>query len=379
MGSKKLTKSTGRKATIYRSATCLNCGHPLDLSDIYCSYCSQLNSTKKPTLKDFFDELFSNIISYDSRFRKTLSVLVFRPGKITKEYVAGKRMTYANPFRFYLSISFLFFIIWGAIYNFNDVNFNDSDDLKELNNDGFVISKDGVKIEGDAALDSVFSNENSQSLALDSLIARSILKDSIKSYKDLYYSEEQLDTLNIFYGLDKRFTLYKRFHTDTKIRKPKEGLDSLNHNVTRYHKWIYKKAVDTNTIGDNLGEMIAFFFNQLPFVIFFFLPVFALFVKLLYIRRKFTYTDHLIFLFHTQTMFFVVYGVGIIIDEIFDINYATLILTFLFLFYLYKALRTFYNQRRLKTIVKFFILNSIFFILAFIGAIFAFAISFATY
>jgi len=379
MGSKKLTKSTGRKATIYRSATCLNCGHPLDLSDIYCSYCSQLNSTKKPTLKDFFDELFSNIISYDSRFRKTLSVLVFRPGKITKEYVEGKRMTYANPFRFYLSISFLFFIIWGAIYNFNDVNFNDSDDLKELNNDGFVISKDGVKIEGDAALDSVFSNENSQSLALDSLIARSILKDSIKSYKDLYYSEEQLDTLNIFYGLDKRFTLYKRFHTDTKIRKPKEGLDSLNHNVTRYHKWIYKKAVDTNTIGDNLGEMIAFFFNQLPFVIFFFLPVFALFVKLLYIRRKFTYTDHLIFLFHTQTMFFVVYGVGIIIDEIFDINYATLILTFLFLFYLYKALRTFYNQRRLKTIVKFFILNSIFFILAFIGAIFAFAISFATY
>jgi hypothetical protein len=379
MGSKKLTKSTGRKATIYRSATCLNCGHPLDLSDIYCSYCSQLNSTKKPTLKDFFDELFSNIISYDSRFRKTLSVLVFRPGKITKEYVAGKRMTYANPFRFYLSISFLFFIIWGAIYNFNDVNFNDSDDLKELNNDGFVISKDGVKIEGDAALDSVFSNENSQSLALDSLIARSILKDSIKSYKDLYYSEEQLDTLNIFYGLDKRFTLYKRFHTDTKIRKPKEGLDSLNHNVTRYHKWIYKKAVDTNTIGDNLGEMIAFFFNQLPFVIFFFLPVFALFVKLLYIRRKFTYTDHLIFLFHTQTMFFVVYGVGIIIDEIFDINYATLILTFLFLFYLYKALRTFYNQRRLKNIVKFFILNSIFFILAFIGAIFAFAISFATY
>ena len=204
MGSKKLTKSTGRKATIYRSATCLNCGHPLDLSDIYCSYCSQLNSSKKPTLKDFFDELFSNIISYDSRFRKTLSVLVFRPGKITKEYVEGKRMTYANPFRFYLSISFLFFIIWGAIYNFNDVNFNDSDDLKELNNDGFVISKDGVKIEGDAALDSVFSNENSQSLALDSLIARSILKDSIKSYKDLYYSEEQLDTLNIFYGLDKR-------------------------------------------------------------------------------------------------------------------------------------------------------------------------------
>jgi len=119
--------------------------------------------------------------------------------------------------------------------------------------------------------------------------------------------------------------------------------------------------------------------KQVPVIIFFFLPIFALFVKLLYIRRNFTYIDHLIFLFHTQTMFFVLFGIGIIIDTIFDINYATTILIFLFLFYLYKALRKFYNQGRFKTIVKFFILNSIFFILAFVGAIFAFAISFATY
>ncbi len=137
--------------------------------------------------------------------------------------------------------------------------------------------------------------------------------------------------------------------------------------------------MDTNTVGENLGEMITYFTKQLPFTIFFFLPVFALFVWLLYVRRKFTYTDHLIFLFHTQTMFFVLFGIGLIIDTIFDFEYVTTILIFLFLIYLYKALRNFYEQGRIKTIVKFFILNSIFIILAFIGAIIAFAISFVTY
>lgn len=379
MGSTNLTKTAGRKATKYRGASCLNCGHPLDLSDIYCSYCSQINSLKKPTLKDFFDEFFANIFSYDSSFRKTLTTLVFKPGKITKEFTEGKRKKYANPFQFYLSISFIFFIIWGAIYNFDDVNFNDTEDIKSLNEKGLNISKDGVRLENSTELDSILSQGSSQSFALDSIISRSTSKDSIKTYKDIFISEEALDTLGLYKNFEKRISLYRQFHEDTEIKKPKKGLDSLKHTKTRYHKWIYKKAVDTNTVGENLGGMIGYFMKQVPVVIFFFLPIFALFVKILYIRRNFTYIDHLIFLFHTQTMFFVLFGIGIIIDTIFNINYATTILILLFLLYLYKALRKFYNQGRIKTIVKFFILNSIFFILAFIGAIFAFAISFATY
>ncbi len=379
MSSNKLAKTSGRKAVRYRGVKCLNCGHPLDLSDIYCSYCSQLNTTKKPTLKDFFDEFFSNIFSYDSSFRQTLSTLVFKPGKITEEFVNGKRKKYANPFQFYLSISFIFFIIWGAIYNFDDINFNDPEDLKKLNKQGLNISQNGIKIEDPAILDSIFSSDNSQVFALDSILSKNITNDTIKSYKDIYFSEKSLDTFSFFKSFNIRFSLYKDFHDETKIKKPEKGLDSLKHTKTRYHKWIYKKAVDTNTIGENLGGMIAYFMKQLPVVIFFFLPIFALFVWLLYIRRNFTYIDHLIFLFHTQTMFFVLYGIGIILNTIFNIEYASTILSFIFLFYLYKALRRFYKQRRFKTIVKFFILNSIFFILAFIGAIFAFAISFATY
>jgi len=94
-------KQTGRKAAKYRGVKCLNCGHPLDLSDVYCSYCGQINSTKKLSLGDFFKEFFSSIVNYDSRLRYTLKDLLFKPGTITKNYVGGQRLKYASPFRFF--------------------------------------------------------------------------------------------------------------------------------------------------------------------------------------------------------------------------------------------------------------------------------------
>ena len=126
----------GRKALKYRGESCLNCNHKLDKSDRYCPNCSQLNSTRKLHFKDFFFEFFAGIFAYDSRLIRTLKTLAFKPGKITREYIAGRRMHYANPFRFYLSVSIIFFLLWGIIAKIEsykneitagpiNVNFND--------------------------------------------------------------------------------------------------------------------------------------------------------------------------------------------------------------------------------------------------------------
>lgn len=101
MGEKDSLVSKGRYELRYRGDQCLNCGHLLDASDKYCPNCSQANSTKKLTLKDFMDEFFSGLINYDSKLLKTLTALLARPGTITKDYINGKRVTYTNPFDFY--------------------------------------------------------------------------------------------------------------------------------------------------------------------------------------------------------------------------------------------------------------------------------------
>ena len=389
----KPVKYTGRKAVKYRASECLNCGHPMELTDVYCSYCAQMNSTKKLTVGDFFEELFSSIINYDSRFRTSIKTLLLKPGVMSREFIQGKRMKYVNPFRFYLSISILFFVILGLIANFEDVNFNNPADAIEQGIDNGLanITVDGVKVANVAELDSILKANETDIVTLDSLIKQQYRKkkqlDSARTYADHYLPEVAYDTMSFFNAMYKRGKLYSEFNQQTGIKSPRRGLDSLNHENTTYHRWIYRKAIDAeNLTQEGPGEILGYFLKQLPFVIFFFIPIFALFVWLVYIRRKYSYTDHMVFLFHTQTMFFVLYGIALLIDTIIEAfnpenesGIATGIATLVFLFYLYKAMRNFYKQGRIKTIVKFLILNSVFFILASFGAAVAFVISFATY
>ena len=64
MGKKDGLITKGRYELKFRGVECLNCGHPLDISDKYCPNCSQANSTKKLTIKDFIDEFFSGLILF---------------------------------------------------------------------------------------------------------------------------------------------------------------------------------------------------------------------------------------------------------------------------------------------------------------------------
>ncbi len=89
--------------------------------------------------------------------------------------------------------------------------------------------------------------------------------------------------------------------------------------------------------------------------------------------------EHLTFAFHTQSMCFILYGVALIIDMITKNSYAVNIANIIFIGYLYQGLRKFYEQGKFKTIVKFVILNIIFFTLAFIVGLISIFGSFAIF
>ncbi len=56
-------------------------------------------------------ELLDDVISWDSRFWRTLLPLMFRPGFLTAEFIVGRRARYVSPFRLYLIVSFLLFLV----------------------------------------------------------------------------------------------------------------------------------------------------------------------------------------------------------------------------------------------------------------------------
>ena len=348
----------------YRSTECLNCHHPLDISDEYCSNCGQLNSTKKLAFNDFFNEFFAGIFAYDSRLYRTLGVLLFKPGKISKDYIEGKRVRYANPYRFYLSASIIFFLIWSLTHDLesNPVDTNPENELSP---------------EQAREVDSIVTANKERTPGLDMVIPA--IDTATVKMKDIYIPEEKVDTMTFFSGVTKKWNIFSKFYEEKEIKSPDAALDSLDYSNSRFNHWLYKKAVDADLFSSDSSLFLKYFVGKLPFIIFFYLPVFALFIWLLYLRRPFTYMEHLIFTFHNQTTWFVLYGLAINLDYLFQTDFLTGIATLLFLFYLYKAFRKFYGQGRLKTIIKFIIINIIFFILAVFAAVVSLIASFAIY
>lgn len=369
-------KETGRFLRKYRAERCLNCDTPLDVADKFCHYCGQINTTKKLSFKDFFNEFFASIFSYDSRLRHTIIALLFRPGKISKDYIEGKRARYANPFRFYLSISIIFFIISGFLSRFDpsDYNYNEDD------SQGFQLNVD-EKSKKVQQIDTLQAGVSSNT-KIDSIVNEALQKEKKKTHHDFYYSETALKNESLLNNLYKRFQLYEQFFSETEIKNNNIALDSLSHHKSSYNLWIYQKAVQASEFNKSPSSFINYFTAKLPFIIFLFLPFFALAIWLLYIRRNFTYMEHLVFLFHTQTMFFILIGIGNIMDSAFlndDGNAFTSIALITFLIYLFMSMYKFYGQSKLKTVVKFIILNQIFLILAGLGLFISFAVSFALY
>ena len=91
---------------------CLNCG--AGLAGRYCANCSQAADVHVPSTRDLVHEALEGITHSDSRLWRTLHLLWFKPGKLTQEFVSGRRAAYLPPFRLYLILSIVFFLLASA-------------------------------------------------------------------------------------------------------------------------------------------------------------------------------------------------------------------------------------------------------------------------
>lgn len=376
-------KTSGRKAAKYRGAKCLNCGHPLDLSDVYCSYCGQLNTKKKLSLSDFFGEFIASIVNYDSRLRHTVKDLLFRPGIITKNFVAGQRLKYANPFRFFLSTSIIYFLLQGLISTITGENkYFQWEEKRDQISENIIVAQDSLIDLANTKLskEEQLKVSNNQLLVGKDTIPFNINSKNKEDDDYKYYSEAQLDTMSRGERLFKRWDLYRNFYKETEIKDPEKALDSLQHELSTYNRWLYSKNDSWDRISDNPSAFGNYLLNKIPFFLFFFAPIFALFLWLIYSKKKYSYMEHLVFIFHIFGFVFLGMLFCLLPDLLLgsDILMAVL-LTLIGPFYFYKALRNFYEQNRFVTILKFIFLNFVFFIGALIVALIFFAVSAATY
>src|SRR5579872_3783918 len=88
---------------------CLNCG--TILQGKFCHNCGQENLEMKESFGHMMNHAISDYFHFDQQFFSTIKPLLFKPGFLTNEYLAGRRASYLHPIKMYIFISIVYFLL----------------------------------------------------------------------------------------------------------------------------------------------------------------------------------------------------------------------------------------------------------------------------
>jgi hypothetical protein len=128
------------EGTVAEQGQCLNCSGMLQ--GAHCHQCGQKAKVHR-TLHAFGADILHSVLHFDGKIWRTLPLLFWHPGKLTRRYVEGERAKFVSPMALFLFTVFLSFAVFGAMLpsNIGDVrpNLNGAasaaDTLKELERD----------------------------------------------------------------------------------------------------------------------------------------------------------------------------------------------------------------------------------------------------
>jgi hypothetical protein len=113
-----------------RASVCRNCN--AEVTGNFCAACGQENTDYRVSLRRLAGDLVDEVFQLESRLWRSLWTLFRRPGLLTLEYNAGRRVRYTTPLRLYMLASIAYFLVV-SFYPSKDftVDFNTVDDVKE--------------------------------------------------------------------------------------------------------------------------------------------------------------------------------------------------------------------------------------------------------
>ena len=263
------SSSQSRMKRRRKHSRCLNCAEPLGRKFNYCPNCGQENTNNNVNLGLLLREFTSNFFSLDSRFAHTFKPFLFSPGKITNAFMEGKRVFYANPIRWYLVISLFHFFFMSKMFQ---------PTVKDMQQRGFF--------------------------ALD-------VELSEAEFDSIYHAPDSTDGWP-FPNNKQKLVNHLVEHSSL---TDQEIYDSLKFERSWINAFATKKAIRTSR--ETTASMNSYIMKQIPLIIFFILPVYALILKLFF-WRKGLYIKHLIHSIHLHSLLFFLMGWTWVLALIFE-------------------------------------------------------------
>ncbi len=289
-------------------AQCANCG--VELLGPHCYACGQPVKGMVRHLSSILADAADTILNIDSRIFRTLWPLFARPGFLTTEYFAGRRVRYVTPFRLYVFLSIAaFFLIQFALGDIavNSVNIETdaSDAMTKATTAAEVIQQRDEAIAALRKAESAPLMPPGASKGIEKAVAAIQKKadqrldylGKVDAAKASGAAPPPDPTLE-----DKSFEFNgKRW--DPKANPigiawlPQFANDRLNQLAVRVRANISK-------IGKDPKPFLAGAVSVLPQVLFVLMPLFALLLKIFYIFKRRLYMEHLIVALHSHSFIF---------------------------------------------------------------------------
>ncbi|HEX2616531.1 MAG TPA: DUF3667 domain-containing protein [Flavobacteriales bacterium] len=307
---------------------CPNCGTPLPPAFEFCPTCGQENHELKVPFRHMLYEFVEGLTHFDAKAWNTVKAM-FHPGRITEDFLVGKRARYVPPVRLYIFVSIVFFFLLNALMNHRmrepETAVQHSQEAPSTPPTP-TASVDSTERERRVGVRATVNGEPVEENSSLSLIYS--LPDSDKTKLEPYLDElttAQLDSVLLVMGNPQPNWFKRRFLVAMlHIPEGEQALDYIAHMVTR----------------------------SLSILMFILMPFFALLLKGLFARKR-LYYEHLIFSIHTHTAFLILFSVisalGLLLTG--PVQGWIVRLTWLAAaVYLIMALRRVYHKRWLATI-----------------------------
>ncbi len=345
---------------------CPNCG--ASRPDRYCGRCGQNDRDYRRGFWSVGFEFARETFELDSRLLRTLRALLFRPGHLSNEFSRNRRAAYVSPVRLYLFTSFVFFLV---------LSISAGGWLSSLQ------TSDGeapTEVDGDAApADSALVAASGVLAVLDSLANA----DGVPGADEGPPTEPPAPA---------RVEAFKARLSPTHRLKVDDVLGRPDDSVAKQVLGAVVGSFDPNEPAGRLGWLARYgrgllidlfhdpqaFLRQaignLPVAMFFLLPVFAVILALCHLRGKRMFVEHLVFGMHIHTFVFMMLATALLVPGETLGDLIRLLLVAVSPLYVLFAMRGFYGERWGRTLVKGFVVWSLYSVALFPGLVVAFLV-----
>jgi hypothetical protein len=324
-----LREDSSFDAVTAESPDCLNCGS--HLRGQYCGNCGQRSRSRLISLWELISDAFGDLLELDSRLWQTLIPLMSRPGQLTHDYLQGRRARYMPPFRMYLVLSLLFFVV---------AFFDPREDL------GLLFEPEAEQA-SEQASEEVSEADEVRREILEELAAEGILTEDA--------ADEHGFRLSIDTGDGEQIELDEDCNvTESDVE---DMPDWLARRLTRerLQRICERTQIDG---GEAFADKLV---DNIPAALIVLLPLMAFVLKALYPLSKRYYVEHLLFFVHFHAFFFLILSLQILFSRLATLSAvpeAPMVLTlviasFYIPVYLFIAMRRVYGQGRFITFLKY--------------------------